>query len=426
LIPLLAEALAADAADLALVTAARTGALVAYNYVAFNPLGQFALGALGLSQFAPEGSFGAAAGDLWNTYNDVLEHGGVDESGSPIQSTPHNPISPSLALPPIAPADDPIGPLPTIPLPTMPVSSYPIVSSSDPNDISGPRGVGAVQYVNDTTPLSYQITFENSPTATAPAQTVEITDQLDPTKVNLATFSLGPITFGNELLTPPAGAPSYSTIVNLQPENDLLVEVNAGLNAATGLVTWSFTSLDPATRKPTTNPLAGFLPPDVNPPEGDGTVYFSVQPNSELATGTQITDSANITFDTNAPMGTSQWLNTIDATTPTSSVAPLPSVEASSPFLVSWSGTDQGSGIASYWIYYSEDGGPWTVWLENTTVTSDYLIILTERQATPTASTASPPTASAMCRRRRQRLRRPPACRRQLSWIPGRRRQTAR
>ena len=43
----------------------------------------------------------------------------------------------------------------------------------------------------------------------AAAQTTVITDRLDPTKVNLSTFSLGPITFGNEILNPSAGASSY-------------------------------------------------------------------------------------------------------------------------------------------------------------------------------------------------------------------------
>jgi hypothetical protein len=226
------------------------------------------------------------------------------------------PSNPPDLSPITLPLNDPFGPLPTIPLPTIPTVPYPIVSSSDPNGISGTPGVGAAGYVNDSTALGYEITFENLATATAPAQTVVITDQLDPTKVNLSTFSLGPITFGSEILTPPPSSSTYNTVVNLEPGNDLLVEVNAGLNESTGLLTWTFTSLDPTTGQPTTNPLAGFLLPDVTPPEGDGSVFFSVQPNAGLANGTQITDSATITFDNNAPIATSQWLNTIDTILP--------------------------------------------------------------------------------------------------------------
>jgi hypothetical protein len=246
-----------------------------------------------------------------------------------------------------------------------------LVGSLDPNDISGPQGVGTENLVADAGALTYQITFENLATASAPAQSVVITDQLDTSKVNLATFSLGPITFGNETLTPPAASSSYSTIVDLRPSNNLLVKVNAALDRTTGLATWTFTSLDPTTGQPTTNPLAGFLPPDVTPPEGDGSVFFSVQPSSGLVTGTQVTDSASVKFDTNAPIATSQWSNTIDATPPTSTVATLPATETDSHFLVSWSGSDVGSGIASYSIYYSDNGGPWTAWLIDTTATSD-------------------------------------------------------
>jgi hypothetical protein len=57
-----------------------------------------------------------------------------------------------------------------------------------------------------------------------------------------------------------------------------------------------------------------------------------------------------------------------DTTPPTSSVAPLP--EASPvPVLVSWSGVDNvgGSGIAAYDIFVAVDGGPFTLWLNDTT-----------------------------------------------------------
>jgi hypothetical protein len=219
-------------------------------------------------------------------------------------------------------------------------NKIPEISASDPNDISGPQGEGTSKFVNDTTPIGYEIGFENLATVSAAAQDVVITDQLDPMNVNLATFPLGPITFGSEVLTPLAASSSYSTVFNLPPANDLLVEVTAGVNTTTGLVTWTFTPLDPSTGQPTTNPVAGFLPPDVTPPEGDASVFFSVQPDSGLATGTQITDSAAVTFDTNAPVATSRWLNTIDASAPATTVGALPTTEPTGQFLVSWSGSD--------------------------------------------------------------------------------------
>lgn len=58
-----------------------------------------------------------------------------------------------------------------------------------------------------------------------------------------------------------------------------------------------------------------------------------------------------------------------DTNLPTSTVASLP---ASSPlsFPLTWSGTDAGSGISSYDLFVSEDGGPWEIWLNDTKRTS--------------------------------------------------------
>jgi hypothetical protein len=63
-------------------------------------------------------------------------------------------------------------------------------------------------------------------------------------------------------------------------------------------------------------------------------------------------------------------VNTIDVTTPSSSVAPLPA-SSGTTFTVSWSGSDgAGPGIASYNVYVSDGGGPYTIWQSATTTTS--------------------------------------------------------
>ena len=118
-----------------------------------------------------------------------------------------------------------------------------------------------------------------------------------------------------------------------------------------------------------TDPLAGFLPPDNTNGVGQGYVLYSVRPKAGLPTGTQIFNQATIVFDVNAPIPSPTVTNTIDATPPTSMMAALPA--ASPPtFTVAWSGTDQGSGIASFTIYSSTNGGAWGPWLPGTTNTS--------------------------------------------------------
>ena len=51
-------------------------------------------------------------------------------------------------------------------------------------------------------------------------------------------------------------------------------------------LTVTFTSIDPLTGQPPTD-LRGFLPQDINPPEGEGGVTFTIYPKLGLATNTQ-------------------------------------------------------------------------------------------------------------------------------------------
>jgi hypothetical protein len=135
------------------------------------------------------------------------------------------------------------------------------------------------------------------------------------------------------------------------------------------VVRWRFRSIDPATGQPTTDPLAGFLPPNLIPPQGQGNVMFSVQPKLPLAAGTQIQNQASIVFDTNAPILTPVWTNTVDDSKPSSALAALSPTQSAAAFPVAWSGFDTGSGVASYNIYVSDNGAAFHAWLASTTAT---------------------------------------------------------
>ena len=91
---------------------------------------------------------------------------------------------------------------------------------------------------------------------------------------------------------------------------------------------------------------------------------------SRLATGTQITDQASVVFNANPPLNTPTWTNTIDNTPPMSQVAVLPASESCLNFKVTWAGSDVGSGLQGFTIYYSEDGGAFAPWVSNTTATT--------------------------------------------------------
>lgn len=208
------------------------------------------------------------------------------------------------------------------------------VASFDPNDKLGPQGQGSEGYVSASAPLPYSVSFENKEAATASAQEVVVSDQLNSAALDLPSFGLGPMTFGDTLVVPPPGLSQYTTDVDLRPANNLIVRINAGLDMTTGLATWRFTSLDPATMLPTDDPLAGFLPPNVTSPEGQGSVLFTVMPKANLPTGIEIRNQATIVFDTNPPIVTPEWLDTIDNDRPVSYVAPLPATQTAGDFLV--------------------------------------------------------------------------------------------
>jgi RHS repeat-associated protein len=261
-----------------------------------------------------------------------------------------------------------------VPLPNQGLVLVP--ASQDPNEITGPAGFGTQGFLQPIGPLPYRIDFTNESSATAPAATVVVTEQLS-LSLDLNTFELGEIGFGSTVLQVPAGLTSYSTEVTLPPTakgagpDGLIVDISAALNPATGLVTWTFTSLDPTTLDIPINPLEGFLPPDDSEGDGEGFVTYTIEPKSSATTGTVINAQATVVFDTNNPISTAVVSNTIDATVPTSSVKPLPATTSSTSFPVSWSGSDgAGSGIASYNVFFSTNGGPFQPFQTGTTATS--------------------------------------------------------
>jgi hypothetical protein len=241
-----------------------------------------------------------------------------------------------------------------------------IVTSVDPNEKVGPHGAGERHYLAADKPLPYTIFFENLEGASAPAQEIVVVDHVDTRLFDLNTLVFGPIVFGETSVVPSVAAKEVDTTVDLRPSRRLLVKVRASVDRASGAARWSLSSIDPATGEAPTDPLVGFLPPNVKPPQGTGSVMFWVNPLSDLATDVSMRNSASIVFDDNPPIATNVWVNTIDATPPVSLVHPLPPTQSASSFEVRWSGSDRGAGIATYSLEAAKDGGPFTEWLRHT------------------------------------------------------------
>ena len=89
-----------------------------------------------------------------------------------------------------------------------------IVFPHDPNNLFGPAGYGSGHYILPGGSLLYTVDFENESTASAPAQTVVVTETLD-SNLDPSTFQFGDMGFGNTIVSVPAGLTSYQTTVDL-------------------------------------------------------------------------------------------------------------------------------------------------------------------------------------------------------------------
>ena len=126
------------------------------------------------------------------------------------------------------------------------------------------------------------------------------------------------------------------------------VQVALDFNVQTGLLTVTFTSLDPLTGQAPTGVFDGFLPPDNSSGIGEGYVQYTVQPKAGLATGTTINQQASVVFDTNAAIAhrRGRQHHRRQRRRPAASAA-LPATTSTPSFTVSWSGSDGAAARAS-------------------------------------------------------------------------------
>jgi hypothetical protein len=243
------------------------------------------------------------------------------------------------------------------------------VASLDPNEKAGPSGYGALNYIASSRNFPYTIYFENKATATAPAHTVSVSDQLDVARFDLASFSFGDVTIGDSLIRVTRGLREFSADKKLD-KLKITARITGKLDTVTGRVDWTIRSLDPVTLDDIEDPDTGLLPPNLNPPQGEGSVSFYVRLKQDPEHNSGVTNQASIVFDANPAIVTNQHLTTFDLKAPESSVQLLASTTAARQFTVKWAGTDDGSGIDNYNIYVKKNNGPYQIWLAGTNETT--------------------------------------------------------
>lgn len=260
-----------------------------------------------------------------------------------------------------------------------------VVRPRDPNDIIGPTGYGDDKWVAAKNTMGYMIRFENAADASAPAQQVVITQQLDD-DLDWRTFRVDDFGFGDQIIELDGKSAFYQKRLDYtdDPDRGYYLDVAVSVDVGTGIVTWTLTTIDPETGEMPQDASIGFLP--VNDTvydadhnvvtqgtgKGEGYVTYTVKAKRDAETGTVVDAQARIVFDTEEPIDTPAIFNTLDAVVPESQVDAFAEAATSlTEFLVSWTGLDDeaGSGVRDYTVYVSVDGGEFSIWQADTDLT---------------------------------------------------------
>jgi len=137
--------------------------------------------------------------------------------------------------------------------------THTVIGSWDPNDkLAYPQGEGIFHGIKSDQRLEYTIQFENKAEATAEAIYIRVVDTLDQ-DLDWGTLAIGAMSHPDKC--------GYE------------------FNPYTGEIIWYCDSI--------------MLPPNVNPPEGEGYFTYSISPKPNLIEGEEIANTAWIRFDYN-------------------------------------------------------------------------------------------------------------------------------
>ncbi|GEM_PF-1655676 len=183
----------------------------------------------------------------------------------------------------------------------------------DPNEIvAAPEG----PFIRPEQELDVTVFFENLPTATDPAERVEVTVTL-PSALDLSTLRL---VESSHPMTPTVDADAR--VLRLTFDN-----IN--------------------------------LPPNTNPPGGEGWARLLIRPRADVADGTQMSLQAEIVFwafgAPNPPIATNVVTYTVDATPPSASL--IDARAERGDLVLDVRAQDDKSGVTALVVEYSQDGG---------------------------------------------------------------------
>lgn len=224
----------------------------------------------------------------------------------------------------------------------------------DPNEMHGYVSEAGSKYImKEVSDVSYSVEFENDPEqATASAHFIEVTDTLDATRFDLATFKPTAVRIGDKRLELD-GKQNFVKTIDMRPNINAIAQVTLTYDAEAGIAKWIISSLDPMTMEETYDFMQGVLPVNSNG-NGIGFLDFDISLKKPLNDGETFSNRAAIVFDSNEPIITPTWINTVDAVAPESSITNVEQNE-DTVMTVFFDGTDNRSGIWKYEVYVQEN-----------------------------------------------------------------------
>ena len=232
-----------------------------------------------------------------------------------------------------------------------------ILNPGDPNDIFGYMSESGSKYMREgITDVYYTIEFENDPKiATASAHTIIVKDTLDTSRFDLSTFAATGIKLGDVKMELNGEKNFSRRTMDLRPAIDVIAQVSLAFDEKKGIATWTIESLDPMSMEPTEDAMQGVLPVNVNG-NGQGELTFDIQLKPGMVEGESVSNRAGIIFDQEGVIMTPYWTNTVDATTPSSSISAC-EIKNDTVTTLHFDSSDNLSGIWKYDVYvqYGQD-----------------------------------------------------------------------
>ncbi len=230
--------------------------------------------------------------------------------------------------------------------------------------ITGPQTFDTDGWLPVGQTLPYTINFANDPASGRYINEVRVVTQLDP-DLDARSFQLGDIKVGDITIDVPDGRSLFQGEFDFIASRGFLLRVSAGLDLFQEVpaATWLIQAIDPLTGEVLQDTTRGLLKSNDALGNGAGYVSYSVEAGTDLDTGAEISASARVLFDTQAPEDTLVLTHKVDGRAPVTTID-VDRIGTSASFDVTWEVTDDplGSGFKHVTLYVATDGGDFKIW----------------------------------------------------------------